>query len=31
MAMDKGQRACVSAWLIGGFTTIWESSFEGAD
>lgn len=31
MAVDKGQRACVSSWLIGGFTAIWESSWEGAD
>lgn len=31
MAMDEGQRACVSSWLTGGFTAIWESSFEGAD
>lgn len=31
MAMDKGQRACVSSGLIGGFTAIWKSSCEGAD
>lgn len=31
MAMDKGQRVCVSSRLIGGFTAIWESSCEGAD